>query len=256
MINIFNNYVTKTNFDFILTIDCEGYNFDQNLKNNVLNLESLLKLNSENNIYTMLFITPYFAQMMMKLNLIEKIKNNYKVIFGLHIHPNNLPTEIEKLCPFIKYNEDLLTYYSYDQQKLIIKYCYDYIVDLGIKPIQAFRGGYFSIDDNTTKALKEVTDIKYESHNIYRPEYKIKKDILTSLPVYAQDENEELRLEFFSTTKLCEILKKGINENKKLYGITHSYLLDPNDFHYKRDNIKPSIQNRMNLLIEIINENR
>ncbi|MCB2339405.1 polysaccharide deacetylase family protein [Clostridium estertheticum] len=249
-------YLKKTNFDFILTIDCEGYNFDKNLKNNVLNLESLLKLNSENNIYTLLFITPYFAQMLKEVNLIEKIKNNYKVIFGLHIHPNNLPEEIEKHCTFIKSDEDLLSYYSYDQQKLIIKYCYEYILKLGIEPIQAFRGGYFSIDDNTTKILNELTDIKYESHNVYRPEYKVIKNELTPLSVYAQNETEELRLEYFNTKKLSEMLQKGIDENKKLFGITHSYLLDPNDFHYKRDNIKPNIHERMKILIDIINKNR
>ena len=249
-------YIKKPNFDFILTIDCEGYNFDKNLKNNVMNLERLLKLNSDNNIYTLLFITPFFAEMMNELNLIEKIKNNYKVIFGLHIHPNNLPEHIEKLCPFIKSDEDLISYYSYDQQKLIIKHCYEYILKLGIDPIQAFRGGYFSIDDNTSKILKELTPIKYESNNIHRPEYKVRNNILTSLPVYAENENEELRLEYFNIKKLSEILEKGIQENKKVFGITHSYLLDPFDFHYTRDNIELNIHERMKILIDIINKDR
>ena len=249
-------YIKKPNFDLILTIDCEGYNFDKNLKNNVLNLEKLLKLNSENNIYTLLFITPFFAEMMNNLNLIQRIKNNYKVIFGLHIHPNNLPEHIKKLCPFIKSDEDLLASYSYDEQKLIIKHCYEYISKLGIEPIEAFRGGYFSIDDNTTKILKELTTIKYESHNIYRPEYKVQKNILTSLPVYAQNESQELRLEYFDIKNLSEILEKGIVENKKLFAITHSYLLDPNDFHYKRDNIEPNIHERMKVFLDIINKDR
>ncbi|MFT5871686.1 MAG: hypothetical protein ACI8WT_000606 [Clostridium sp.] len=249
-------YIKRPNSDFILTMDCEGYNFDKNLKSNVGCLERLLKLNSENNIYTLLFITPYFAEMMNELHLIEKIKNNYKVIFGLHIHPNNMPECIEELCPFIKSDEDLISYYSYDQQKLIIQHCLEYITKLGIEPIEAFRGGYFSIDDNTEKILSEITTIKYESHNIYRPEYKVTKNILTSLPVYAQNENEELRLEYFKIEKLSEMLRNGIKENKNLFGITHSYLLDPNDFHYKRDNIKPDIHERMKILIDIINENR
>lgn len=253
---ILDKLIKETNFDFILTIDCEGYNFDKNLKNNVLNLERLLKLNSENNIYTLLFITPYFAEMMKELNLIEKLKSNYKVIFGLHIHPNNLPEHIEKLCPFIKSDEDLISYYSYDQQKLIIKYCYEYIFKLGIEPIEAFRGGYFSIDNNTEKILKELTPIKYQSHNIYRPEYKVTENILIPLPVYALNDKEELRLEYFNIEKLSEILEKGIKENIKLFGITHSYLLDSNDFHYKRDNIKPDIHERMNVLIGIINKCR
>lgn len=247
-------YLKKPNFDFILTIDCEGYNFDKNLKNNVLNLERLLKLNSENNIYTLLFITPYFAKMMYELNLIEKIKEDYKVIFGLHIHPNNLPEPIEKLLPFIKSDEDLISYYSYDEQKLIIKHCYEYISNLGIEHIEAFRGGYFSIDDNTEKILSELTTIKYESHNVYRPQYKATKNILTSLPVYAQNEDQELRLEYFNIEILSEMLVKGIDENKKIFGITHSYLLDPNDFHYKRDNIDLDIYERMKILINVINK--
>lgn len=249
-------YIKEPNFDFILTMDCEGYNFDKNLKNNVLNLERLLKLNSKNNIYTLLFITPYFAEMMNELNLIEKIKKDYKVIFGLHIHPNNLPKHIEKFCPFIKEDEDLISYYSYDEQKLIIKHCYEYISKLGIEPIEAFRGGYFSIDNNTEKVLSELTTIKYESHNIYRPQYKVTENILTSLPVYAQNENEELRLEYSNIEKLSEMLTKGIAEKKKLFAITHSYLLDPNDFHYKRDNLELSIHETMNILINIINEYR
>lgn len=249
-------YIKKQNFDFLLTIDCEGYNFDKNLKNNVLNLEKLLKLNSENNIYTLLFITPYFAEMLKELNLTEKIKKSYKVIFGLHIHPNNLPAPIKKHCPFLQNEEDLISAYSYDEQKLIIKHCYEYISKLGIEAIEAFRGGYFSIDDNTEKILLEISPIRYESHNIYRPEYKVTKKLLTSLPVYAQNENEELRLEYFNIEKLSEMLEKGIHENKKLFGITHSYLLDPNDFHYKRDNIKPDIHERMRTIINIINQYR
>lgn len=256
MKNILDKYINTPNFDFILTMDCEGYNFDKNLRNNASNLERLLKLNSENNIYTLLFVTPYFAEMLNELNLIEKIKKNCKVIFGLHIHPNNLPDHINKLCPFIKNDEDLISYYSYDEQKLIIKNCYEYISELGIKPIEAFRGGYFSIDDNTEKILAELTTIKHESHNIYRDEYKVTKNILTSLPVYARDKNEELRLEYFNIEKLSEILEKGIHENKKIFGITHSYLLDPNDFHYKRDKIELNIHERMKILIDIVNKYR
>lgn len=249
-------YMKKPDFDLILTIDCEGYNFDNNLKNNILNLEKLLKLNSKNNIYTLLFITPFFAEMMNNLNLIKKIKDDYKVIFGLHIHPNNLPKDIKKFCPFIKEDEDLISYYSYSEQTIIIRHCYDYIKNLGIGPIEAFRGGYFSIDDNTVKVLKELTTVKYESHNTYRSEYKLTKKILTPIPVYAQNENNELRLEYYSTQKLSEIFKQGLTESNKLFAITHSYLLDPLDKHYKRDNIDKSIFERMEVLIDIKNRQK
>ena len=76
------------------------------------------------------------------------------------------------------------------------------------------------------------------------------------MPVYAQNENEELRLEYYNTEKISEILTQGIMENKKIFGITHSYLLDPDDFHYKRDNIEQNIYERMKRLINIINEHR
>jgi len=243
--------VNKEGFAFALSIDCEGTNFDKNLENNAKNLERLLRLNSKNNIYTILFITPYFADMLCKLNLVEKIKQ-YKVIFGLHIHPDNLPEEIKIHCPFINHEEKLLAAYSYEEQKIIIKHSMDYLYGKGINPIEIFRGGYFSMDDNTSKALKELTDINYESHNIYRKQYKVTKNLLTPVPVYAFDSNEELRLEYFSTEKLVQMLAEAIKDNKKALGITHSYLLDPEDLHYKRDNIAKDIHYRLKELIKVI----
>lgn len=109
------------------------------------------------------------------------------------------------------------------------------------------------MDDNTTKCLIELTNIRYESHNIYREQYKVTENLLSPLPVYAFDDKEELRLEYFSTEKLVELLINAIKEDKKALGITHSYLLDPEDFHYKRDNIKEDIHFRLNKLIKVIN---
>jgi hypothetical protein len=99
---------TKKDFNFILSMDCEGYNFDKNLRENVLNLEKMLCLNTENDIYTLLFITPYFADMLYNLNLVEKIMKKYKTILGLHVHPNNLPEEINKKFNFINGEEALI----------------------------------------------------------------------------------------------------------------------------------------------------
>ncbi|WP_027623135.1 hypothetical protein [Clostridium lundense] len=243
--------VNAKGFQFALSMDCEGTNFDKNLENNTKNLERLLRLNSKNNIYTILFITPYFADMLSKLNLVEKIKD-FKVIFGLHVHPDNLPDEIKCHLDFIKDDEELLTAYSYEEQKEIIKYSMDYLHHKGITPIEIFRGGYFSMDDDTSKALIELTDIKYESHNIYREQYKVTKNILTPVPVYAFNNNEELRLEYFTTEKLVQMLAQAIKDNKKALGITHSYLLDPEDFHYKRDNITKDIHFRLKELIKVI----
>lgn len=245
------NFFIKDGFDFALSIDSEGTNFDKNLENNVRNLERLLKLNTDNNIYTILFITPYFADMLYKLNLVQVIKK-YKVIFGLHIHPDNLPEKISINCPFLKENEELLTSYNYDEQKTLIKLSLDYLHSKEIAPIEIFRGGYFSMDDNTSKALIEVTNIKYESHNIYRSQYKVTQNLLTPIPIYAYDDVEELRLEYFNLQKLSEILVDAMKNNQKTLAITHSYLLDSKDFHYKRDNISPDIYTRLNNLLKMI----
>lgn len=243
--------INKDGFQYAITIDCEGTNFDKNLENNVKNLERFLKLNSENGITTILFITPFFADMLFQLNLVEKIKE-YNVIFGLHIHPENLPDEINQKCPFIKKDEELLASYNIEEQKHIINYSMDYLTQRGVMPIQIYRGGYFSMNDNTAKALYELTDIRFESHNIYREQYKVSNNLLTSLPVYSLDDKEELRLEYFSSEKLCEFLSDAIDENKLTLGVTHSYLLDSNDFHYERDNLKEDIHSIQKKLIEII----
>lgn len=64
------------------------------------------------------------------------------------------------------------------------------------------------------------------------------------------DKDTELRLDSTPSKQLCQILLDAIKTNKKVLGITHSYLLDPNDFHYKRDNIKEDIHFKLNELIK------
>ncbi|MEW9096815.1 MAG: hypothetical protein AB2417_17200 [Clostridiaceae bacterium] len=243
--------INKDGFQYAITIDCEGTNFDKNLKNNVENLERFLKFNSENGVTTILFITPFFADMLSQLNLVEKIKQ-YNVIFGLHIHPENLPDEINEKCSFIKKDEELLASYNLEEQKCIINYSMEYLTQRGIMPIQIYRGGYFSMNDDTAEALYELTDIRFESHNTYREQYKVSNNLLTSLPVYSLDHKEELRLEYFSSEKLCQLLNDAIDEDKLTLGVTHSYLLDPNDFHYERDNLKEDIHSIQKKLVEMI----
>lgn len=237
---------------FILTMDCEGMNFDKNLINNVLNLESLLKLAAEYNIYTILFITPYFADMLYRLGLVNRIKREYRVIFGLHIHPDNLPEEIRNVCTFVREDVEEISWYPFEEQKLIIKESIEYISKRGIFPLQLFRGGYFSMNDDTARVLEEVSDIRWESHNIYRHQYNITKPIIKSLPVYAFDKDLEFRLEYFSGKELLKMTREALEKNIRIVGITHSYLLDENDIHYERDRIEGSIYSRLEKILKEI----
>jgi len=41
-----------------------------------------------------------------------------------------------------------------EEQKQIILNCIDYLAEHGISPIEAYRGGYFSMNDDTQKVLK------------------------------------------------------------------------------------------------------
>ena len=247
---------SKAGFELVLSMDCEGTNYDKNLKNNVLNLERFLKQATDNDITTILFITPYFADMLNELNIVDKIKHNYKVIFGLHIHPENLPKKISSLCPFIRSQEEYLANYSYEEQRLIIDLCMQYLDDKGISPIQIYRGGCFSMNEDTSKILSEITNIKYESHNPYREQYNPIKGLLSPLPVYALSRDEELRLEFFKTEKLQAMIARAYEDNAKTLAITHSYMLDSNDFHYERDNIKDDIHIRLEKLLQTIAEKK
>lgn len=239
-------------FDFFISMDCEGPIFDKNLYGNVSYLEKFLKLTSSNEIYTILFITPKFAHMLKEQSLINIINKNPYVIVGLHIHPNDLPIEIEKNCPFISRDIDNISDYSYQQQKAIIKYSTKYLEDIGLENIQGFRGGYFSINNDTEKALKAVTDIKWQSHNTYREQYKVTQNLLTPVPVYAYNATYEMRIEDHDISVLHKMLNKAIMDEEKVIATTHSYLLDSNDFHYERDNIKESLYNRVEKLIDII----
>ncbi|SKA81420.1 hypothetical protein SAMN05443428_10457 [Caloramator quimbayensis] len=250
----FSRRITHSKFDFFLSVDCEGPIFDKNLENNVLNMERFLKLNTENDIYTLLFITPYFAMKLDELNLIEKIKNEYLVVFGLHIHPNNLPEHIQEKCSFLRDDLHLLADYNYHEQKEIINNCYEYLHKLSINPIEGFRGGYFSIDNNTVDILKKNTDIYFESHNIHRKEYKVinANHLISSYPVYSKDAYNEFRLEYFESEKLISIINDALLNNSKVIGITHSYLFDDKDFHYKRDGIGQSIYSRLNDILRYI----
>ncbi|MDF2673408.1 MAG: hypothetical protein K0R09_1673 [Clostridiales bacterium] len=240
----------------ILTIDCEGTNFDKNLENNVLNLKRFLELTTRNNVYIILFITPYFADMLYRLNLVYEIKKEYKVIFGLHIHPNNLTEEIQNLCSFAREDVDEISFYSFEQQKLMIKESIEYLRKRDVFPLQIFRGGYFSMNDDTAKALMEVSDIRWESHNIHRHQYNVTKQVIKSLPVHAFDKDLEFRLEYFNMEELLKMTRVALDKNIRIIGITHSYLLDNNDLHYGRDGIEGSIYSRLEGIIREMSLNK
>ncbi|SEF40596.1 hypothetical protein SAMN05660865_00164 [Caloramator fervidus] len=243
--------IKEEGFQFYLSIDCEGPNFDKNLIKNINNMEKFLKLCTLNNIYTILFITPKFAKTLYELNLVDTIKK-YKVIFGLHIHPEDLPDKIIEKCPFINPKIELISDYPFEEQKQIILNCIDYLTEHGISPIEAYRGGYFSMNDDTQRVLKNYTNIKWESHNIYRKQYNVTKHLIESIPVYAKSNTYELRLEYFDIETLKDMLINAIKNKDKVVAITHSYLFDENDFHYKRDNIKEPIYFRLQKLIDVI----
>ena len=246
---------SKEGFEMALSIDCEGTNYDKNLRSNVLNLERFLKLATDNSITTILFITPIFADMLYSLDLVERIKNNYDVIFGLHIHPDNLPHEIRKDLDFIRDDEEFLANYNYEEQEQIILRSIQYIESRNVKPLQIFRGGCFSMNNDTAEILYSNTDIRYESHNPARREYSVCNFLLKSIPVYAVSKDEEIRLEYFTSERLQQLLQDAIKTGSKTLAITHSYMLDPADFHYERDSIEKSIYERLELLIETMKEN-
>ena len=248
----FNKLYGEKGFDFFLSIDCEGPNFDKDLDTNVKCLQKLLEFTALNNIYVILFITPYFADALKRLDLVDKIKDINKVIFGLHIHPDNLPEDIKSQCPFLIDNVAYMAYYTYEEQKSIINEALKYIENRGITQIQGFRGGYFSINDDTLRALKEITSITWESHNVFRKEYEVKYKILKSCPVYAYSDVKEFRLEYFDEESFNEMIINAILNEEKILAITHSYLLNEYDDHYKRDNITKSIYSVLQIVIDKI----
>lgn len=241
-------------FELVLSMDCEGTNYDRNLDGNVANLQRFLDLATGNGLSTILFVTPHFSDKLREHGLAERLSKDYQVIYGLHIHPDNLPDSIASQCPFLRPGEEFLASYGRAEQERIITLSYAYLSRNGISPIQIFRGGCFSMNTDTAELLLQHTPIRYESHNPFREQYEARPGLLEPLPVYAVSRNEELRLEFFTTGKLQEMLAGAIARKAKTLAITHSYMLDPADFHYARDGIVDDIHQRLASLIHTIKE--
>ena len=81
------------------------------------------------------------------------------------------------------------------------------------------------MNEDTSKILGEITNIRYESHNPYREQYTPIKGFLNPVPVYALSRDEELRLEFFTTEKLQNMVSEAFDNNVKTVAITHRYML-------------------------------
>jgi len=239
-------------FELALSMDCEGTNYDSNLDGNVANLERFLALATSHGLATILFITPHFSDKLREHGLAERLSRDYRVIYGLHIHPDNLPEVLASQCPFLRPGEEFLANYGRSEQERIIRLSYAYLGENGIAPLQIFRGGCFSMNTDTAQLLLEHTPIRYESHNPFREQYDVLPGLLKSLPVYALSRDEELRLEFFTTSRLQEMLAGAITRKAKTLAITHSYMLDPADFHYARDGIVDDIHQRLASLIQVI----
>ena len=139
---------------------------------------------------------------------------------------------------------------------LIIRESIEYLKEREIFPLQIFRGGYFSINDDTARALTQMSKISWESHNIHRHQYNITKPVLKALPVYAKDKDRELRLEYFNKDELLHMVSEGLQENMRMVGITHSYLLDDGDLHYERDGIEGSIYSRLEGILKEISKHK
>jgi hypothetical protein len=243
-------------FELALSMDCEGTNYDRNLDGNVANLERFLAQATDSKLTTILFVTPHFSDKLREHGLAQRLTKDYRVIYGLHIHPDNLPATITDQCPFLRPGEEFLANYGRAEQERILTLSYAHLGQNGIAPIQIFRGGCFSMNTHTAELLLEHTPIRYESHNPFREQYDVRPGLLTPLPVYALSRDEELRLEFFTTPRLQEMLAGAITRKAKALAITHSYMLDPGDFHYARDGIVDDIHQRLAALIQTIKDSR
>ncbi|HRW23736.1 MAG TPA: hypothetical protein P5298_04950 [Spirochaetia bacterium] len=241
-------------FEFAVSMDCEGTNYDKNLDANVDELERFVAAATAAGVTTVLFVTPRFAEALERHGLAGRLPREYRVVYGLHIHPDNLPDEMESALGFIRPDEEYLASYTEEQQRAIISSAYAYVLDRGVGPLQIFRGGCFSMGPDTSRILAAETPIRFESHNPFREQYRPEPGLLDPLPVYALSRDEELRLEFFTTERLEEMVRGAIRSGAKTLAITHSYMLDPNDFHYRRDGIEGDIHVRLARLLAVIAE--
>jgi len=238
----------------ILTIDCEGTNYDQDVKGSIECMSKFLDICLTHNVKTILFLTGIFADEFFKQDMYDKYKS--KVEFGLHIHPDNLPDSIVKTLNFST-SRELLADYSKSQKYEIIKKSYAYLKDLGVENIKYFRGGLFSCDTDMLSCIEEYCpDIQLESHNLFRDEYKVNNDPkekkyignIIPLPVSSYVDGKYVCLENMTYDEL--VTNCCYFEFDKTIMLTHSYMFKQDAFRYKRDNIAEHINIKFKRLLD------
>jgi len=236
----------------IITIDCEGTNYDSDIKGSIECMPKFLDICLKHELKVILFVTGMFADEFFKQGMYEKYKN--KVEFGLHIHPENLPEKIVKTLDFDT-SKEFLADYTKSQKCEMIKKSYDYLKSLGIENIGYFRGGQFSCDNDILNYVESYcTDISQESHNLYREEYKVNKDYLGRiLPLFVSS-YEDCKYMCLENIPYDELVTScNYFGFEKTVMLTHSYMFKPDAFRYKRDNISEHITVKFKRLLEHYN---
>ncbi len=224
---------------FLLTVDCEGEKYTSANKltmNQALqNADWAVAFCTEHGFRAALLASPFFVKAASDMGLLGGWMANENVECGLHVHPDDLPDEITAGLGFWRPNELHIASYSYDEQCNLLEKCIQYMQRYEYNPI-AFRGGYFSMDDNTARALRQISQTRWQSHNERRKEYRVQTDLLPARPILADPNAKRYSFDEPATcASLCfedyplEVLMELVRLHEKGYkgivGITHSVYL-------------------------------
>lgn len=206
--------------EIILTIDCEGPKYDKDIPGNTFRMLYTIKEMRKLGVPVVLFLTPGFV-MENSPELVQAILSLDNVVCGLHIHVEDLPRAVTEALSFDVSGGGMLADLSPDQQAELVDASISCLRKFGIAP-KGFRGGFFSLGDATVEAMKAHDGIVFESHNIFREQYQVGNSHLVSLPILAEDDWKELRIERFDLEGLVALYIRNAPKYRAPVTITHS----------------------------------
>ncbi len=123
-----------------------------------------LKVLNANGLRAVYFVEPLFATRfgIAPLEEIVGLITEAGQTVEMHLHTEWADESLTPIFPHIKHKRQNISYFSYDEQRLLLEKASDLLTDAGASTLHAYRAGSFGANNNTLRALA-TTNINIDS---------------------------------------------------------------------------------------------